>query len=417
MSSNIARYTEDEGLTQGIVHALPISQRARSAPASPIRKLAPLADAARSRGVLVHHLNIGQPDFPTPAAILDAVRDFSQSVLAYAPSLGLPEARDAWSAYYAAQGLDIPPDRLLVTIGGSEAIQFAMAAVADPGDNILVFEPTYTNYCGFAAATSVQLKAVTLDPEAHYALPPLAVVERTIDSRTRAILICNPNNPTGSVYGVATIAAFVDLAERRGLFLIVDEAYREFVFDGLSPTSVLAVAPRSPNVILVDSISKRFNACGARVGCLATFHTEVFQGVFRLAQARLSAPTVEQLAAVPLLRDPLPYTGPLVLDYQRRRDAVLQSLKNIPSARYSEPQGAFYTVVRLPVDDSEAFARWMLESFSEGGETVFVAPMPGFYVTPGLGRQEIRLAFVLEDARLARAAALLTRGVEHYAQR
>jgi aspartate aminotransferase len=404
-------------LTQGKLTALPISRRARLAPASPIRKLAPLADVARSRGILVHHLNIGQPDFPTPAAILDAVHAFGQPVLAYAPSLGLPEARQAWSAFYALQGLDIPTECLLVTIGGSEAILFAMMAVADPGDNILVFEPTYTNYCGFAAAASVTLNAVSLDPEARYALPPLEVVEQAIDPRTRALLICNPNNPTGSVYDAAIMENFVALAERRGIFLIVDEAYREFVFDGRSPTSVFAIDPRAPHVILVDSVSKRFNACGARVGCLATFNTEVFQGVFRLAQARLSAPTVEQLAVIPLLHDPLPYTVPLVLDYQRRRSTVLQALKTLPGARYSEPEGAFYTVVRLPVDDSEAFARWMLESFSDGGETVFVAPMPGFYVTPGLGQQEVRLAFVLEEARLARATTLLALGVEEYTRR
>jgi aspartate aminotransferase len=365
----------------------------------------------------VHHLNIGQPDFPSPASILDAVHGFDQPVLAYAPSPGLPEAREAWSAYYAAQGIHIPTECLLVTMGGSEAIQFAMAVVADPGDNILVFEPTYTNYCGFAAATCVDLKAVSLDPETSYALPPLEVVERAIDTRTRALLICNPNNPTGSVYDAATMEEFVALAERRGIFLIVDEAYREIVFDGRSPTSVFAIAPQAAHVILVDSVSKRFNVCGARIGCLATFNAEVFQGVFRLAQARLSAPTVEQLAVVPLLHDPLPYTGPLVLAYQRRRSTVLHALKTIPGARYSEPEGAFYTVVRLPVDESEAFARWMLESFSDGGETVFVAPMPGFYVTPGLGHQEIRLAFVLEEARLARAAALLALGVEQYARR
>jgi aspartate aminotransferase len=344
------------------------------------------------------------------------VRAFPRSVLAYAPSPGLPEARAAWSRYYQAQGFEVPEDEVLVTIGGSEAIQFAIAAVADPGDNILVFEPTYTNYVGFAAGTSVELKPIALDAANGYALPPLEAVARAIDPRTRAILLCNPNNPTGSVYDASTMSAFVALAERHGLFLIVDEVYREFVYDGRPRVSVLALAPRSPHVIMVDSVSKRFNACGARVGCFTTANQDVFQGATRLAQARLSAPTVEQLAVIPMLLDPLPYTIPLVVDYQGRRDAVMRHLRAIPGARYSEPQGAFYMVVRLPVEDSEMFARWLLESFSDHGETVFVAPMPGFYVTAGKGRDEVRLAFVLEEAKLARAAALLRLGVEQYGQ-
>jgi len=394
-----------------------VSRRARSVPASPIRKLTPYADAARARGISVLQLNIGQPDFPTPSAILQAVHTFPRSVLAYAPSPGIPEARAAWTTYYQAQGLEAPEDEILVTIGGSEAIQFAIASVADPGDNILVFEPTYTNYCGFAAGTSVELKPIPLDAGNGYALPAMEVVARAIDPRTRALLLCNPNNPTGSVYDASVMNDFIDLAERHGLFLIVDEVYREFVYDGRSYASVLALAPRSPHVIMVDSVSKRFNACGARVGCLTTANQEVFQGAMRLAQARLSAPTVEQLAVIPLLVDPHPYTGPLVVDYQGRRDAVMRHLRDIPGSRYSEPQGAFYMVVRLPIDDSEAFARWLLESFSDQGETVFVAPMPGFYISGGKGQDEVRLAFVLEEAKLARAAELLRLGVERYGER
>ena len=396
---------------------LAASTRARSAPSSPIRKLAPLADAARARGIHVYGLNIGQPDFPSPPSLLAGVRGFEGQVLSYAPSQGILEAREAWSAYYAAHGIAVSPNDVLVTVGGSEAIMFAIAAVADPGENVLVFEPTYTNYVGFAAATSVQLKGVPLDAERHYALPSFAAIEAAIDPRTRAILLCNPNNPTGSVYDRATLEGFLALAERRGLFLILDEVYREFVYDGLTHTSILHIAPTSPHVIMVDSISKRFNACGARIGALVTPNREIFDGALRLAQARLSAPSVEQLAVIPLLHDPLSYTIPLVANYQRRRDAVLGYLREIPGAHFSEPQGAFYTVLHLPVDDSEGFARWMLESFQEGGETVFVAPMPGFYVTPGMGQQEVRLAFVLEEAQLARAAALLRLAVERYAQR
>ena len=400
-------------LTQGVV-ALPASRRARSAPASPIRKLTPFAEAARQRGILVHHLNIGQPDFASPPATLDAIHGFDLDVLAYAPSQGLLEVREAWSAYYAAHGIEVTPDRVLVTIGGSEALLFAIAAVADPGDSILVFEPTYTNYVGFAATVSVRLQGVPLDAANRYALPPLEQIEAAIDGSTRAILLCNPNNPTGSVYDRATLERFLALAERRGLFLIVDEVYREFVYDGRTHTSILQLAPRSPHVIMVDSVSKRFNACGARIGCLVTPNDDVFASVLHLAQARLSAPTVEQLALAPLLRDPLPYTTPLVADYQRRRAAVLQHLQAIPGVRYSEPEGAFYTVASLPIDDSERFARWMLERFESGGETVFVAPMPGFYISGGMGGSEVRIAFVLEERRLARAMSLLQQGVDEY---
>jgi aspartate aminotransferase len=243
----------------------------------------------------------------------------------------------------------------------------------------------------------------------------MSVVEAAIDASTRAILLCNPNNPTGSVYNRATLEAFVELAERRGIFLIVDEVYREFVYDGAESANISDVAPSSPNVIMVDSVSKRFNACGARVGCFTTTNKDVFQGALRLAQARLSAPTVEQLAVAPLLRDPLPFTSALVLDYERRRNAAMKHLRLIPGVRYSEPQGAFYMVLRLQIDDSEAFARWLLESFTDRGETVFVAPMPGFYVSEGMGADEVRIAFVLDDARLARAAELLHIGVEQYA--
>lgn len=401
-------------MVQTTPRLLAASRRVERAPASPIRKLAPSAEAARQRGLHVYHLNIGQPDFATPAPILDAIRAFDQQVIAYAPSPGLPETRRAWSAYYAAHGLTVDERQVLVTVGGSEALQLAIAAAADPGDNLLVFEPTYTNYCGFAATVSVELKAVPLDPAARYALPPFEVIDAAIDARTRAILICNPNNPTGSVYDRATMQSFVDLAERRGLFLIVDEVYREFVYDGLTHTSILQIAPQSPNVIMIDSVSKRFNACGVRIGSLVTPNEAVFQGALRLAQARLSAPTVEQLAVNALLHAPLAYTEPLVAEYARRRDAALLHLRAIPGAQFSEPQGAFYTVLRLPVDDSERFARWLLEDFEVDGETVFVAPMPGFYVSPGKGQQEVRLAFVLDSERLARATALLGAGVERY---
>lgn len=349
---------------------------------------------------------------------MDAISGFGDSVLAYAPSQGLPAARQAWSDYYAAQGLDVPVDQILVTTGGSEAISFAIAAVADPGDNVLVFEPTYTNYCGFAAAASVSLRAVALDPDHGYAIPSPETVAGAIDDRTRAILLCNPNNPTGSVYDRRTMKAYLALAESMGLFLIVDEAYREFLYDrSIDYANVLAIGPRSQHLIMVDSTSKRFNVCGARVGCLVSPNPAIVDAALRFAQARLSVATVEQLAVVPLLRDPLPYTTQLVADYLKRRDVVLRLVRALPGAGYSEPQGAFYMVVKLPVDDSESFARWMLETFSHNGETVFVAPMAGFYVSAGKGTDEVRLAFVLEEGRLARAVELLHLGLAGYLSR
>ncbi len=391
------------------------SARGRSAPASPIRKLMPFANAARARGVHIHHLNIGQPDFATPAPIREAIAHFDHQTIAYAPSQGLPEAVRAWGAYYAkACGVAIPDEQLLVTAGGSEAIVFALMAVADQGDEVLVFDPSYTNYSGFAAMSGVTLNALMLRPDNGYALPPEETISAAVTDKTRAILFCNPNNPTGAAYGEADLRRLLDVCERRGLFLIVDEVYRELVFDGRPQTSLLRITGAMERGILVDSVSKRFNACGMRVGCLSSANEEVMSAALRFAQARLAAPTVEQLALVPLLSDPLPYTAPLAGAYERRRDAAVAALSSIPGVTGSTPQGAFYSIVGLPVDDGEDFARWMLEHFEQDGETTMVAPLEGFYVTPGHGRSEARLAFVLDEARLARAIGVLGAGLAAY---
>lgn len=394
------------------------SRRGQLAPASPIRKLMPYANTARARGIHIHHLNIGQPDFATPAPIREAIAQFDQQTVAYAPSQGLPETVAAWSAYYGqACGATVPDEQIIVTVGGSEAIGFAMMAVADPGDEMLVFDPSYTNYIGISAFTDVRLRAIMLDPADDYALPPAATIAAAVTEHTRAILLCNPNNPTGAVYTERDLRMLLDVVEQKGIFLIVDEVYRELVFDGLPQTSVLSIPGAMSRTILVDSVSKRFNACGARIGCLTSANESVMVAALRCAQGRLSAPTVEQMALIPLLSNPLSYTATLAAEYARRRDVVLEGLAALPNVTHSHPHGAFYVILRLPVEDGEDFARWMLEHFEADGETVMVAPLQGFYVTPGHGANEVRLAYVLNEERLGRAIRLLGEGLERYAKR
>jgi aspartate aminotransferase len=376
----------------------------------------PYANAAKARGVRIHHLNIGQPDFATPQPIRAAITGFEQQTVAYAPSQGLPEVVAAWSQYYRqACGVEVPAEQILVTVAGSEAVVFAMMAIADPGDEILVFDPSYTNYAGFATLAGVKLQALLLDPADGYALPPVERIAAAVTERTRAILLCNPNNPTGAVYGPADLQRLLDVAEAKGVFLIVDEVYRELVFDGLPQTSILSIPGAMQRSIVVDSVSKRFNACGARIGCLTSGNEEVMGAALRFAQARLAAPTVEQLAVATLLADPLRYTATLAAEYERRRDAVLVALGGVQGVTFSRPHGAFYIIVGLPIADGEDFARWLLDDFALDGETVMVAPLQGFYVTPQHGANEVRLAFVLDEERLARAVRLLGAGLERYA--
>jgi aspartate aminotransferase len=310
--------------------------------------------------------------------------------------------------------MDLDESQMIVTVGGSEAIVLAMMCVADPGDEIIVFDPSYTNYCGFATAAAATLVPIALDAATAFHLPPAEVLEAAISSRTRAMLVCNPNNPTGSVYSEAELRTVLAVAARHGLFVIADEVYREFVFDGRTHTGMLTLPGAAERTILVDSVSKRFNACGARVGCLASYHREVMQAALHLAQARLSAPTVEQLAMVPLLEHAAAYTQALAGAYQRRRDAAVAALAAIPGVRFTIPEGAFYMILDLPVDDAERFARWLLEEFSDEGESVMVAPLRGFYATPGRGAQAVRLAFVLAEAALVRAIEILGRGLAAY---
>jgi aspartate aminotransferase len=383
-------------------------------PPSPIRKLVPLAEAAKARGVKVYHLNIGQPDIPTPREMLDAYREHDLTVLAYGHSGGLWEYRENLARYYRRLGIDVAKEHVLVTTAGSEAIIFALMAVADPGDDVMVPEPFYTNYNGFAVETSLRLVPVPCRPEEGYALPPLAEIRARITPRTRAVLLSNPSNPTGHVATREELDGLRDLALEHDLFLLSDEAYREFVYDDAEHVSVHHLEGLAERGILLDSVSKRYSACGARVGCLVTRNEEVLETVLRFGQARLCPPTLEQIAANAALRTPQSYLDEVREEYRRRRDAVFAALEGMPGVFAIRPKGAFYAMVRLPVADADAFCSWLLSDFSDRGETVMLAPGDGFYATPGRGRQEVRLAFILNVDALRRAMDLLALALEAY---
>jgi aspartate aminotransferase len=363
--------------------------------------------------VHIYHVNIGQPDLPAPPEILAAVKPPAGGVIPYAPSQGLPETVGAWCYYYASVGLAFEPQDVVITTGGGEAIGFAMIAVADPGDEILIFDPTYASYLGFAASSNIELVPIAAAPP-DYHLPPPEEMERYVTPRTRAVVVVNPNNPTGTVYTRSELAGVMEVAARNGLFVIADETYRELVFDGREHVSALSFPGMEESVILVDSVSKRFSATGMRVGCVASKNREAASAVMRLAMARLSSPTVEQLAVIPLLTNPTAYTTWLRGVYEARRDATFDALQTIPNASVGRPEGAFYVMVTLPVPDTNDFARWLLTDFERDGETVMVAPGAGFYVTPGLGGREVRLAYVLAEDRLRRAVELLGEALESY---
>ncbi|HZT95479.1 MAG TPA: pyridoxal phosphate-dependent aminotransferase [Chloroflexota bacterium] len=400
-----------------IGQALTVSRRGFLAPPSPVRKLMPLAVAAGARGIKVHHVNIGQPDIPAPIEMLEAIRGYSSSLLPYAPSRGMPETIAAWTDYYSIHGYGFSPEQIIVTTGGSEALWFAFMAVADHGDEIVVFEPTYANYFGFASSAGIRPVGVPLDPAGGFHLPDLATVEEHIGPATRAICIANPNNPTGTVYSAAELGMLLELAERHNLFIITDETYRELVFDGARFESIFHMAReagREDHIIIADSISKRFSATGARIGCLATTNEEVMDAVGRFAQARLSAPTLDQLAAVPVLSNPIPYTDWLRGEYEKRRNVVFQCISEDARIRCRMPSGSFYIMVTLPIDDCDRFAAWLLTDFESEGETLMVAPGSGFYLAPDAGLDQARLAFVLNEDDLARAVTLLSEALDRY---
>jgi aspartate aminotransferase len=383
-------------------------------PASPIRRLAPFAVAARKAGKTVHPLNIGQPDIPTPPAILERLRSYPEPYVAYGPSQGLPEFLAALGAYYAGIGIELKPEEIFVTTAGSEAILFTLGALCDPGDEVLVFEPFYTNYNGFATMIGVQLVPVTTRAEDGYHLPSRAAIEAKIGPRARAILICSPNNPTGTVYTDAEIDLLAALCRERGLRLIADEVYREFVYDGRKHRSALTLPGMEKQVVVVDSVSKRYSLCGARIGNIVSRDPEFMAAIMRFGQARLCPPSVEQYACTALTEVPASYLAGVNAEYQKRRDTVVAALAAMPGVLVRKPEGAFYICARLPVDDANAFAQWLLSDFALDGETVMVAPADGFYATPGLGRDEVRIAYVLEVPVLERAMRCLAAALVAY---
>lgn len=394
-----------------------ISDRAKNMPASPIRKLIPYAIAARKRGIDIYSLNIGQPDIETPQSFWNAVHSYPAKVLAYGNSQGIPEYREWLAKYYRANNIHIDADEIIVTTGGSEAVMFAMLAVTDPGDNIIVFEPFYTNYNGYAVMTDIDLIPIRTEPENGYHLPPKDVIESKINDRTRAIFICSPNNPTGTVLTEQEIRTIAEIAERNDLFVISDEVYREFVYEG-EHTSILHIPELAERGIIVDSISKRFSACGARIGAVVTKNKDVMDSAIRMGQARLCPPTIEQYAAQSVLMQLSDdYFENMTAEYKRRRDITYEELMKIPGVICKKPAGAFYIMAKLPIDDVEDFARFLLTDFSVDGKTVMVAPGPGFYATPGLGNSEIRIAYVLEAEKMRKAIKILAQAIEVYNKR
>ncbi len=385
-------------------------------PASPIRKLMPLADEAKKRGVRVYHLNIGQPDLETPAPIRERLKLLEQEkVYAYSPSAGTPEFLESLRTYYGNYGIRLNADELIATTGGSEAVLFAMMACADEGDEALLVEPFYTNYMAFAAMAGVRLVPLATRGEDGFHLPPREAWERALTPKTRFVMLCNPNNPTGTVYGKEELDAIARFCRDRGLFLVADEVYREFLYDGRKTVSALLLPGMEDRVVVVDSLSKRYSACGIRLGCIATRNREVYGACLRMAQGRLSPPGLAQFVAVGAAELGPEYARGVVEEYEHRRDLLYRGLKEIPGVFLAKPEGAFYFVARLPIDDGDRFASWMLSDFSLDGATVMVAPARGFYATPGLGSDEVRIAYVLKEGDLEASVRILAAGLERYA--
>lgn len=392
-----------------------ISQRAAAMPASPIRRLVPYAEAARARGVEVIHLNIGQPDLETPPQFFEAIQNAHLKVLEYSHSAGLESYRRKLVGYYEHHGITgLTHNDLLITTGGSEALLFAFMTVFNPGDEVIVPEPFYANYAAFAIQAGVTIVPIQTKVEESFALPPVAAFAKLVTSRTRGILLCNPSNPTGKLYPLHELEKLRDLVATHDLYLISDEVYKEFCYDGERFTSALTLTGISQNVIVVDSVSKRYSGCGARIGSLVSRNKEVIAGAMKYAQARLSPPTLGQIGAEALTSLPDSYYAAIVKEYAARRDTVVEGLRRIWGVVVPEVKGAFYIMPSLPIDDSDTFCQWLLESFSHDGATVMFAPGTGFYATPGAGKTEVRIAYVLEQPKLRTAMDLLARALEVY---
>ena len=391
-----------------------ISHRGEEMPSSPIRKLTPMANNAKARGVKVYHLNIGQPDLPTPQKALDALQNVGRQVLEYSPSQGFLSLRMKLVDYYSRYHIMLAPDDIIVTSGGSEAVLFAFLACLNPGDEIIVPEPAYANYMAFAVSAGAVIKTVTSSIETGFALPPVEKFEELITERTKAILICNPNNPTGYLYTRAEMNRIRDLVKKYDLYLFSDEVYREFIYTGSPYISAFHLDGIEQNVVLIDSVSKRYSECGIRIGALVTKNAAVRDAVMKFCQARLSPPLIGQIVAEASINDTEEYAADIYEEYVERRKCLIDGLNKIPGVYSPIPMGAFYTVARLPVDDAEKFCEWCLTDFEYEGETIMMAPASGFYSTPGMGRDEVRIAYVLNKEDLKRAIIVLEKALEAY---
>ncbi len=391
-----------------------ISIRGNEMPSSPIRKLAPLAYAAKERGVKVYHLNIGQPDLPTPQVAIDAIKNIDRRVLEYSPSQGYRSYREKLVGYYAKFNINLTPDDIIITTGGSEAVLFAFLSCLNPGDEIIVPEPAYANYMAFAISAGAVIRTVATTIDEGFSLPKVEKFEELINTRTRAILICNPNNPTGYLYTRKEMNQIRDLVKKYDLYLFSDEVYREFIYTGSPYISACHLEGIEQNVVLIDSVSKRYSECGIRIGALITKNEEVRKAVMKFCQARLSPPLIGQIAAEASLDASEEYSRTVYDEYVERRKCLIDGLNQIPGVYSPIPMGAFYTVAKLPVDDCERFCAWLLTDFNYEGETIMMAPASGFYTTPGAGKNEVRIAYILKKEDLERALFLLKKALELY---
>ena len=396
---------------------LKISQRGLEMPSSPIRKLTPLANDAKARGIKVYHLNIGQPDLPTPQKALDALKNIDRKVLEYSPSQGFLSLREKLVQYYGKFNINLTTDDIIVTSGGSEAVLFAFLACLNPGDEIIVPEPAYANYMAFAVSAGAVIKTVTSTIETGFALPPVEKFEELITERTKAILICNPNNPTGYLYSRSEMNQLRDIVKKHDLYLFSDEVYREFIYTGSPYISACHLEGIEDNVVLIDSVSKRYSECGIRIGALVTKNKEIRKAVMKFCQARLSPPLIGQIVAEASIEGIEEYAADVYEEYVERRKCLVDGLNKIQGVYSPIPMGAFYTVASLPVDDADAFCEWCLSEFNYEGETVMMAPASGFYSTPGQGRTEVRIAYVLCKEDLQRALFILEKALEAYNNR
>ena len=391
-----------------------ISVRGLEMPESPIRKLAPLAAAAKERGTKVYHLNIGQPDLPTPQCGLDALKNIDRKILEYSPSQGNLSYRKKLCNFYNKFNINVTPDDIIITSGGSEAVLFSFMSCLNPGDEIIIPEPAYANYMAFAISAGAKIKTIATSIEEGFALPKVEQFEKLINERTRAIMICNPNNPTGYLYTRREMNQIRDLVKKYDLYLFSDEVYREYIYTGSPYISAMHLQGIENNTILIDSVSKRYSECGIRIGALITKNEEIRKAVMKFCQARLSPPLIGQIVAEASLDAPQSYYRDVYDEYVERRKCLIDGLNRIPGVYSPIPMGAFYTVAKLPVDDSDKFCRWCLEEFSYEGETVMMAPASGFYTTPGAGRNQVRIAYVLKREDLQRALFILQKALEAY---